>query len=466
LSIFAFSPPPLQPAGQSLLPGCAEFAKGALCGQNEGLADSAAGRHCSQAHLAAILPTKAEESMQATKLQAWRAHRQGLDGRIKGQPPDHVIEKTGWLRTMGDANPCLALFARARISREQTDRAVAALEICELPSARGCTYVVPASDFGLALSVAHDFSGVEMKTAEKLGVTDAEIDALCEEIIQLLEEGPLETREIREEVDHLVTDLGEEGKKKGLPSTLPVALGQLQVLGYIRREPVSGRLDQQRYRYALWETNPRPDRPANEEDWLELARRFFHWIGPASLGEFQWFSGLGVRAAKAAVAELRLVPLEKEDPRLMLPEDHQLFCDFQTPPEPSYALVGSLDGIIHLRRDVRGLLAPEDAARTAYTEKGPMELGKLPDLNHHAILDRGRLVGLWEFDPASGSVIWQSFVEKTEALVRTVKETEEFVREQLGDARLYSMDTPKGRLARIESLLSRHAANEPGIRDR
>src|SRR5271169_6066 len=42
----------------------------------------------------------------------------------------------------------------------------------------------------------------------------------------------------------------------------------------------------------------------------ELARRYFRWIGPPTVSEFQWFSGLGVRAALAAVEPLGLVPAE------------------------------------------------------------------------------------------------------------------------------------------------------------
>ncbi len=32
-------------------------------------------------------------------------------------------------------------------------------EIYELPSARGCTYVLPASDFALGLAAGHSFQG-------------------------------------------------------------------------------------------------------------------------------------------------------------------------------------------------------------------------------------------------------------------------------------------------------------------
>src|SRR5438034_10436871 len=104
------------------------------------------------------------------RLQAWWAHRQGLDGTLAGKSAAEVLERTGWARSVGGVGPYLTLFSRAGISREATDSAVARLAVHELPSARGCTYVVPASDFALALKAGQEFDS-DMRTAEKLGVT-------------------------------------------------------------------------------------------------------------------------------------------------------------------------------------------------------------------------------------------------------------------------------------------------------
>src|SRR5262249_46473039 len=143
-------------------------------------------------------------------------------------------------------------------------------------------------------------------------------------------------------------NLGEAGKKKGLITTLPVALGRLQARGDIRRVPTNGRLDQQRYKYARWSPNPLAKYKGTQaEAFTELARRFFRWIGPATMAEFQWFSALGVKAAKDAVAPLGLVAAEEKNggDRLLLPEDMKAFRAFEAPDEPSYVLVSSLDAI-------------------------------------------------------------------------------------------------------------------------
>jgi hypothetical protein len=215
----------------------------------------------------------------------------------------------------------LTLFSRAGISRDQADADAAKLEIYELPSARGCTYVLPAEDFALGLAAGRGFD-TEIKTAAKLGVTEKEIDKLCEAVVTALEKGPLDTDTLREAAGKAVRNLGPEGKKKGLTTTLPVALGKLQESGDIRRVPINGRFDQQRYQYALWRPNPlRGFKLSADQAYTELARKYFAWTGPASAADFQWFSGLGVKATKAALDPLKLEPIEiaASDQRFFLP---------------------------------------------------------------------------------------------------------------------------------------------------
>jgi hypothetical protein len=240
--------------------------------------------------------------------------------------------------------------------------------------------------------------------------------------------------------------LGPEGQKKGLSSTMPVALGRLQSEGRIRRVPTNGRLDQQRYRYTLWKSNPLEKcKLSAEAAYTELARRYFTWIGPAAVTEFQCFSGLGVKAAKAAVDPLQLVPVAAADPRLMFPEDRDALDSFKPPKQPQYALLSGLDGLFLLRRNLKDMLLREDQKRSGAG-------GSLMDLNNHAIVDRGRLVGLWEYDPATESIAWTSFGIKDKALQAAVDRAQTYVREQLGDARSFSLDSPKSRAPRIEAL--------------
>ena len=329
---------------------------------------------------------------------------------------------------------------------------MANLEIHELPSARGCTYVLPAADFALGLKVGQNF-GDDMPMARKIGVTDSEIEKLSAAVLGALGKVPLEPEELREAVGGAARNLGAEGAKKGLTTTLPLALGRLQSAGEIRRVPTNGRLDQQRYRYARWRPNPLAKlKLSTEEAYTELARRFFNWIAPATVQEFQWFSALGVKAAKSAVEPLNLVPLAAGDPRLMTARDLDELRSFKVPKDPRYALVSGLDSIVLLRRDLLSLVDAEDRKRSVFVDRGSKELGGLKDLPSHAIMDRGRVVGLWEFDTAANEIVWICFGKKNKAVQQAVDQTAEFVRSQLGDARSFSLDSPKSRVPRIEAL--------------
>jgi hypothetical protein len=357
------------------------------------------------------------DSAASGKLRAWLWHKQGLDGSLAGQGAAEVLTRAGWARSIGGAAPYLTLFARAGLRRTEIDAALANVEIHELPAARGCTYVVPAADYSLALAAGVPFADDELKVARKLGVTDKEIAKLRVAGVKALADGPLDPEALRTKVGNAARSLGADGAKKGLTTTLPVALGMLQSSGDIRRIPVNGRIDQQRYRYAAWKCEV-------NGSFTDLARRYFSWIGPVPLAEFQTFSGLGVKATKAAVEPLHLVDVGEG--ALLLPEEHEGFVKFQPPKRPQYALVSSLDML-----------------------KSEADSG----LSGHAILDRGRLIGRWYFDTTTGTIAWALFSGAADTtLQKAVRVMEAFVRDDLGDARSFALDTPKSRVPRIEAL--------------
>ena len=113
-------------------------------------------------------------------------------------------------------------------------------------------------------------------------------------------------------------------------------------------------------------------------------------------------------------------------------------------------MVASLDGIALLRRDAMELIGSEERAQTLLQELGAG--ANLVDLPAHGIFDRGALVGLWEYDPETESVMWASFVPRSRDLAAAVAEMGSYIRMQLGDARSFSLDSPKSRRPRIEAL--------------
>ncbi|UUV28210.1 winged helix DNA-binding domain-containing protein [Amycolatopsis roodepoortensis] len=390
--------------------------------------------------------------MATDKLRAWWAHRQGLDGTLHGSSAAAVLERTGWMRSVGGSAPYLGLFARARLDRETVDADVAQLAIHELPSARGCTYVLPSADFELGLTVGAAAPAGELAAAEKyLGVTQAEIEQLCVTVADLLDGEPLSPAAIKEAAGPAVRNLGEAGRKRGTTTTLPLALGLLQARGDIRRVPVTGRLDQQRYGYVRWTPSPRGALSDMDTARTELARRYFSWAAPASLKHFRWFSGFTAASAKKIAEQLELVSLDGTD--LLLPKEiADEFAAFTVPSEPSYALLAGIDGIHLLHREMPRLLADADVERPVPGGRAGETLGGQADPPSHVIVDRGRIAGLWEFDTETGKIVHRFFGDEDAALRETIARTEEFVRDQLGDARSFSLDSPKSRASRVADL--------------
>jgi hypothetical protein len=359
----------------------------------------------------------------------WRWQRQGLDASARGSAAD-VIARTGWMRSVGGAGPYLALFARGKMSRGDVDAAVGALAIHELPSARGCTYVVPAADYAIALraSQGHGDAATVAMAKKHLGVTDAEVDRLCKAIVDALDRGPLDPKQLKEALGGAVRHLGDEGKKRGTTTTLSLGLGLLQSAGEIRRVPEDGRLDRQRYRYTRWKPSPLAKIKIDDATLArELATRFFDWVGPATANELAWWAGLGVKQAKAAIAELELSAVDET--RYMHADDCDELRGGKPPKSPPVALVGSLDNLFHL--------------------------GKL-EVDHHAIVAGGERVGVWEFDFDAQKIVWAlTTKDKLKGVDKAVAEMEAFARDQLGDVRSFSLDSPESRkpaIAKVRKL--------------
>ena len=391
--------------------------------------------------------------MDKAKLRAWWFERQGLGG-MTGAGPAKILEKAGWARSVGGANPYLMLFSRAGTSRAEADRALANVEIHELPSARNCTYVVPAEHFAIALRMARGTGDPqEISTAKKyVGVTDQELIHLQAKVLDALGNETLDPKEIRDRVGDAVRSLGDEGKKRGMTTTLPMVLGLLQTEGNIRRVPVDGRLDNQRYKYRRWDPSPMAGYTKTlEETYEEFARLYFSWIGPASKASFKEISGLGVKAAEAAMAPLNLEPVE-DGTLFILPDDRDAYESFRISKEPRYVLTSCLDNISHLHWGVRNLIDEKDYDQPAFGPKAGSRLGGLVDLENHAIYDRGRLVGLWEYEPNEGKIAWTSWIEPNADLKAAVSKTEAYARDQLGDVRSFSLDSPESRKPRIEMI--------------
>ena len=400
------------------------------------------------------------------RLRAWAWHKQGLDGSLAGRTAEEVFARAGWARSVGGANPYLTLFARAGIRRDQVDADVLARRILELPAARGCTYVLGREDFAWALKLGKD-AAEAIRVLGRLGVDRGEITLLEEQVLHTLAEAgvPLDPRQLKDELGDSVRNLGEEGKKKGATTTLPTALGILQSQGRIRRVPINGRLDQQRYGYELWNL---PASPLDDDDVrVELIRRYLGWTGGATLKQSQWFTAFTVAQSKAALAAVGAVevPTALTDAGggglWMLPDDVGRLAVFEEPAEEQIQLLAGTDSMVLLRRNAVELLAEEGPEGEKIDRQVVASLALQADLPDHPILDRGRIIGLWQYEPGEGRVVPWLFHGPTPAVTQRIAEVEAWIREDLGDFRAFSLDSPASRQKRIDALAESAAAARP-----
>ncbi|MFD7729671.1 hypothetical protein ACFV6F_04685 [Kitasatospora phosalacinea] len=68
------------------------------------------------------------------------------------------------------------------------------------------------------------------------------------------------------------------------------------------------------------------------------------------------------------------------------------------------------------------------------------------------MVDRGRIIGFWEYDPELRELVHELFVPMTPGLRAAIDAAEAFVREDLGDARGSGPDSPRSRAPRLAAL--------------
>ncbi len=70
----------------------------------------------------------------------------------------------------------------------------------------------------------------------------------------------------------------------------------------------------------------------------------------------------------------------------------------------------------------------------------------------HAIVSGGEVVGSWEYDPNTETVVtrvWRSRRHLKERVAEAAVDTGRFIRQQLGDAKLSAVDPPRAREKRL-----------------
>ncbi len=397
------------------------------------------------------------------RVRTYWSSRQSLSARSKGRVAE-LVRSTGWVYSAGSTLPYLAIRARLPgIDRAEIDRVIFDDErILEVPTVRGCTMLVPAEDFTLALEGGRGFSATNHTKVQALcGVTDREVLDLSAAIRERLGAGPLPADALRERLpSKLFRDLGPNGRKIGEPSTLTYVLRLLQRQGIVQRIASDHRLDGGTFTYRL--TNaPMLRRLSKEEAENGLASRFFGWAAPATLKEFSWWAGISQREARTIVNRVGMVSISVDGwaGEAWVPEDQidelsrlPIFGD-----RGEVILLPFRDNYLYFRRGIGALVDGADLSARVIDWMGrPAALGELDSLHHNAIVWNGRLIGYWEYDPETCDIVWRScgrLDRKTQRdIVEKITDMQSFIRSQLNDVAFYAFDRGANRRRRIDSL--------------
>lgn len=384
------------------------------------------------------------------------------------EPAADVVARTGWLRTVGGAEGYIAAHARRAggvDTRADLDAAAARRDLVLTPAVRGCIYIVPRRDAGLALAAAAaQARDRTVADAAKAGVTAAELADIGDAVVDVLAGGPRTTDGVRKALpDGVVRGLGEAGKRVGVSSPLPPALRLLEFDGRIVRQPEGDRLDTERYRWRLADGPAGPSALDGGDLARALAERFYAIAGPATRDDFAAWSGLPKRdvdaalAAAAASGALAPVAVDGHAEVAWLPAD--AIADLTgAGPSDRLALLGFEDNFTALHGPIGTVVAPRhhDVVVEQWGRLGPTRLGDARHAHRRAIAAGGAVIGWWEYDPAAGEVVAATFepppTAVRAALDDAAADVGRLLRDDVGHGRMSSIDSEAAVAARAASV--------------
>jgi hypothetical protein len=262
-----------------------------------------------------------------------------------------------------------------------------------------------------------------------------------------------------------VRSLGEKGKKVGMSSVLPTALRDLEFRGVIERTLEEGKLDTERYVWRTanpdggWDVVHVPDDAVGR--WAELARIFLGYAGPARVEDFAEWTGLPLRDARAGLEQARPARVAVEgfaDEAFVLEEDA---AALRRPAEPSrrVAMLSFEDNFLVAHGGPRWVVDPAHWA-TPIQVWGGTKGGTLGDARHvqtRTVTIGDELAGIWEMDPDAGKVLWAPFravaKEARAEVEKLAEETASFLKEEIGHARSFSLDTEESVRERAKEVV-------------
>lgn len=289
--------------------------------------------------------------------------------------PAEVVRRLGALQAQAYGQVLWAIGLRTqRATRAEVEGAIAERRIVLTWPLRGTLHAVPAEDarWMLTLSAPRTLRAARGRLGQ-LGLDDATIARSADLFRAALAGGKRLTRPaLLQLLSHAGVD---PAGQRGYHLLWHAAQSGLVCLG-----PVEGA--QQTF-VLLEEWVPGARALPREDALAELARRYFHGHGPATVHDFAWWAGLTLAEARAGLAAAQSHLQEAR----VGGTDYWLSADGgEAPDDPALYLLPGFDEYILGYKERRDVLAPEHAPFIVPGNNGVFQ---------PAIVAGGRVVGTW-----------------------------------------------------------------------
>ncbi|MGH8026392.1 MAG: winged helix DNA-binding domain-containing protein [Pseudoxanthomonas sp.] len=311
-----------------------------------------------------------------SRLAQLRLHRQRIAGG-KFESPVEVVSWMGAMQAQDYASSLWAIGVRMRQATQAlVEQAIAERRIVRTWPMRGTLHFVAAEDarWMSSLMAPRVIASNKARLQREFGIDDAVLARSRKVLTKALRDGQ---RLARGEVYAVLEGAGiATAKQRGIHITGRLAQEGLLCLG--------PRADKQPTFVLLEEWIAHSRAMEREQALAELARRYFHSHGPATLQDFAWWSGLTVKDVQLAI-ELAGDPLAQEV------IGGRIYLHSGGEPEPTDAC-----GDPHLLPSFdEYLVAYKDRSDTVEARFSQQVIGINGLFNASMVID-GRVVGTWK----------------------------------------------------------------------
>jgi len=327
------------------------------------------------------------------------------------------------------------------MKRTELDATVARGDLRVVPAVRGCIYLIPAASVPDVLALNADAWRTQTtKELAKLGKKLDVVDKLAPSLLEALAAGPLDTHALRKQVT--VVGFGDAGKKVGLSSPLPLALRMLELDGRVERTLQDGKLDSERYLWKRASATPSIRTDDLSGNLARVLQAFLSFASPCTLQQIAAWTGRSQKELRPIVSDLASAITVGADGEWWAVED-----DLQPHPSPKgMSMLAFEDNyLVNHRLGFVSDAKHHDLSLDVWGTKKPERIGEADHVLGRTILIDGLIAGLWEVDPKANDAVTYLFDKQPKTVASKVgelaRETTRFLLDEVGDARVFSLDT-------------------------